>query len=159
LTLKLSKDGWAGLAVGAVSLFLFALTLGLKPSPLVPIGPGFYPRIVLGLSAFFGFALVVSDLLRPGSAPARGDGRKVNYAGVALHFALFAVYALLLPGLGFRVATFVYVAAANAAMAPPRSAHDWLRVGLLALGTTLVTYYVFEHYLSVLLPRGRWTDF
>jgi hypothetical protein len=154
--LRLSKDGWAGLAVTVASLFLFALTIGLKPSPLVPIGPGFYPRIVLGLTAFFGAVLVVSDLLarqRPAPAPAS------NYRGVVLHFALFGLYAIALPGLGFRLATFLYVAAANAAMAPPRSARDWLRVGLIAFGTALVTYVVFERYLSVLLPRGRWTDF
>ena len=42
---------------------LFALTLGLKDSPLVPIGPGFYPRIVLGLSAVLGAALVLIDLV------------------------------------------------------------------------------------------------
>jgi putative tricarboxylic transport membrane protein len=155
--LKLSKDGWAGLVVAAASLFLFALTLDLKPSPLVPIGPGFYPRIVLGLTAFFGAALAVSDVLsakRP--QPAIGV---LNYRGVALHFALFGVYAIALPGLGFRVATFFYVAAANAAMAPPRNVRDWLRVGLLAFCTAALTYFVFEHYLSVLLPRGRWTDF
>jgi hypothetical protein len=23
----------------------------------------------------------------------------------------------------------------------------------------LATYYIFEHYLSVLMPRGRWTNF
>ena len=44
--MKLSRDGWGGLAVLAASLFLFALTLGLKDNPLVPIGPGYYPRIV-----------------------------------------------------------------------------------------------------------------
>jgi putative tricarboxylic transport membrane protein len=154
--LKLSKDGWAGLAVTAASLFLFALTLGLKPNPLVPIGPGFYPRIVLGLTAFFGAALVVSDFLaRQRPAPALA----ANYRAVVLHFALFGLYAIALPGLGFRLATFLYVAVANATMAPPRSARDWLRVGVLAFGTALVTYLVFERYLSVLLPRGRWTDF
>ena len=57
--MKLSKDGWGGLAVLAASLFLFALTLDLKHSPLVPIGPGFYPRLVLGLTA------VVSDAVVP----------------------------------------------------------------------------------------------
>jgi hypothetical protein len=34
-----------------------------------------------------------------------------------------------------------------------------LRVAIVALLTTLVTYLMFERYLSVLLPRGRWTDF
>jgi putative tricarboxylic transport membrane protein len=64
-----------------------------------------------------------------------------------------------LPWLGFRVATFAYVAATNALLDVPRSARGWLRVTLLALGTVLATYYVFEHYLLVLLPRGRWTGF
>ena len=157
--MKLSKDGWSGLVVAAASLVLFALTLDLKPSPLVPIGPGFYPRLVLGISALFGLALFASDLLRRKPAPAAAEAQKKNYAGVVLHFALFAVYAIALPGLGFRIATFLYVAAANAAMAPPRGLRGWVRAGVIAFGTALVTWLVFERYLSVLLPRGRWTDF
>ena len=43
--------------------FSFALTLGLKDNPLVPIGPGYYPRIVLAVTAAFALALVVSDFL------------------------------------------------------------------------------------------------
>ena len=140
----------------AASLFLFALTLGLKDSPLVPIGPGFYPRIVLGLTALFALALVLTDLLGR-QRPRESD--KAHYAAVALHFALFGLYAVAMPWLGFRVATFAYVAAANGCMAPPRGWGGWLRVLGLALGTVLVTYVVFEDYLTVLLPRGRWTGF
>jgi hypothetical protein len=29
----------------------------------------------------------------------------------------------------------------------------------VALITTVAVYFAFERYLSVLLPRGRWTDF
>ena len=63
--MSLSKDGWGGVAVLAASLFLIWLTLGLKDNPLVPVGPGFYPRIVLGITAVFAFALVVADLWAP----------------------------------------------------------------------------------------------
>lgn len=154
--MKLSRDGWAGLAVLAASLFLFALTLGLKPSALVPIGPGFYPRIVLGLSAVLSALLVALDLFgRKKGAPLPA----ANYAAVLLHFAVFGVYAAALPWLGFRIATFAYIAAANALLDPPKSARGWLRVAAIALVATLIVYYAFEHYLSVLLPRGRWTDF
>jgi hypothetical protein len=154
--LKLSKDGWAGLAVAAASLFLFALTLELKPSPLVPIGPGFYPRLVLGLAALLGAALCASELRRPAAAR---PGESRDYAAVALHFAVFGVYVVALPWLGFRIATFLYVAATNALMSAPRMPAQWLRVGAIALGTALITHLVFERYLAVLLPRGRWTDF
>ncbi len=154
--MKLSRDGWAGLAVLAASLFLFALTLDLKPSPLVPIGPGFYPRIVLGFTAALAAALVAFEFFQ--NKKTTGES-KANYAAVVLHFAVFSVYVVALPWLGFRVATFAYVAAANALLDPPRSAKRWLRVGALALITAAVVYVAFEHYLSVLMPRGRWTGF
>ena len=164
----LSKDGWGGLVVAAASLLLFGLTLGLKDSPLVPIGPGFYPRVVLALTAVVGFWLVLSDFLRSHRRPPAGDAKpsapqpttsKPDYAAVALQFAVFALYVAALPGLGFRIATFLYVASANALMSPPRGVRGWIGVAALALATTVVTYFAFERYLSVLLPRGRWTDF
>jgi putative tricarboxylic transport membrane protein len=154
--LKLSRDGWAGLAVVAASLVLFALTRELKGNALVPVGPGFYPRIVLGVTALFAVILIVQDLLSGAKAPLSGAA---NYVAVILHFAVFGLYVVALPGLGFRLATLVYVAVANALMDPPRRAGQWVRVALLALGTAAATYYVFEHYLQVLLPRGRWTGF
>ena len=155
--MKLSKDGWGGLAVLAASCALFSLTFELKPNPLVPIGPGFYPRAVLALTALFAAALVVLDLLR--AKAERSPGPAANYAAVALHFAVFGLYVAALPWIGFRIATFAYVAATNALMDRPQAARGWLRVALVALATVLVTYFAFERYLLVLLPRGRWTDF
>jgi hypothetical protein len=154
--LKLSRDGRAGLAVLAASLFLFALTLDLKPSPLVPIGPGYYPRLVLGLTALLAAALVAFDFFRKKDPAPLGKG---NYGAVVLHFVLFGVYVAALPWLGFRIATVAYIAAANALLEPPGNARGWLRVALIALIAGAAAYYVFEHYLHVLLPRGRWTDF
>jgi putative tricarboxylic transport membrane protein len=154
--LKLSKDGWGGLAVLAASLFLFALTLGLKDNPLVPIGPGYYPRIVLGVTAAFALALVISDWFSEKHERAK---QSLNYLLVIEVFAVFGLYVGALPYLGFRVSTFLYVAATNALLDLPRSAKGWGRVLLVAGITTVVVYYVFERYLTVLLPRGRWTSF
>jgi len=154
--LKLSKDGWGGLAVLAASLFLFALTLGLKDNPLVPIGPGYYPRIVLAVTAAFALALVISDWLAP-KRPSAAE--KLNYLLVVEMFAVFGLYCGALPFLGFRICTLLYIAATNALLDVPRSAKGWGRVVLVAGITTVVVYYVFERYLTVLLPRGRWTDF
>lgn len=156
--MRLSRDGWGGLAVLAASLFLFALTLGLKDNPLVPIGPGFYPRVVLGITAVLAALLVAVDLF--GRKAARGPQKeKLNYGLVAVMFALFGLYCGALPYLGFRLATFAYVAASNALLDPPKGAKGWARAAAVALVTTLLVYYAFERYLSVLLPRGRWTEF
>ena len=152
----LGRDGWAGLAVFAASLVLFWLTLGLKDSPLVPIGPGFYPRIVLGVTAVLSVWLVVSALLSP-ERPTPGP--KLRYGMVIAMFAVFGIYVGALSLLGFRVATFLYVAAANALLEPPRGARGWAGTALVALLTAAATYFIFVRYLLVLLPRGSWTGF
>ena len=153
----IGRDGIAGLAACAASLVLFGLTLGLERNPLVPIGPGFYPRIVLGITALLGAALLASDLLRKHRAPP--PAARLNYRLVALLFGAFAAYVILLPLLGFRVATFLFVLGSTFLLEPPRRAGSRVRGLALALVGTAACYYVFEHYLAVLLPRGAWTGF
>jgi len=154
--LRLSRAGWAGLAALVASLVLFALTLDLKPNPLVPIGPGFYPRIVLGLSAALAALLVVFDLV----AEKKPSGQEAkNHSMVLLVFVVFGIYVGLIHGLGFRLSTFLFVAALQPLLEPPKGARGWAVVLATALVTTLLTYFLFERYLQVLLPRGRWTGF
>ena len=166
--MRLSRDGIAGLVILVASLVLFWQTLGLKANAMVPIGPGFYPRIVLGITAFFSLLLLIVDWLEQRRAPPEGPGAPVapvtaadrpNYTLVALNFALFGAYAMLLPGLGFRIATLLYVGCANVLLAPPRSLRGWAGMLALAAGTAFIAHYVFESQLLVLLPRGRWTGF
>ncbi len=141
---------------------LFVATLGLKASGLVPIGPGFYPRIVLGLTAFFSLWLLAADILAQRQAvpaSARAGVVRPNYALVALNFALFGLYVAALPGLGFRIATLLYVAIANVLLSMPRGLRGWAGTLALAAGTAFLSHFIFESQLSVLLPRGSWTGF
>lgn len=155
----MSRDGIAGLAVLAASLVLFALTLDLRTNPMVPVGPGFYPRIVLALTALLSLGLVVSDVLNRKERPKEKPGQKLNYPLVAMSFGTFGLYCVALPGLGFRIATFIYVVAASALLAPPRGAKGWAGALVLGLATSFITWLIFERWLSVLLPRGKWTGF
>lgn len=151
----MSRDGITGLVALVTSLVLFALTLDLKPNPMVPVGPGFYPRIVLGVTAVLAAALVLFDLLSKNRAP-QAKGR---YGLVVAVFAIFGVYVGLLPYLGFRIATVLFVAGLQATIEPPKGARGWVVVAITAGVTTVVAYYLFETQLNVLLPRGRWTSF
>ena len=162
----LGKDGWAGLFVLIFSSVLFLLTIGLPDMPLVPVGPGFYPRIVLGLTAFLGLWLLIADyrLQQRHDAQARlSTVRWISilspYKAVVMHFALFAVYIAAMAPFGFRLSSFAYVAASSCLLDPPKSAKAWLRVLVLASVAAFVTFFIFERYLAVLLPRGRWTSF
>lgn len=159
----MTRDGVAGLICLALAIGLLVLTRGLAQSSLVPIGPDFYPRIVLIIMAVLSAMLIASDLWRqraqaaPVTAPAATAPEKRNYLLVGITFAVFAGYVVLLPLVGYRLSTFLFMAALQAVFEPPRSARRWIVLLISALVTAAVTYIVFEHYLSVLLPRGRWT--
>ena len=159
----MTRDGVAGLICLALAIGMLVLTRGLPQSPLVPIGPDFYPRIVLIVMAALSAMLVGFDLWRqraqaaPATAGAAVSPEKRNYRLVAVTFAVFAGYVVLLPLIGYRFATFIFMAMLQAVFEPPRSARRWIVVLVSALATAAVTYVVFEHYLSVLLPRGKWT--
>lgn len=186
--MTLGRDGIAGLVCLAISIWLLVLTLSLPPAIMVPIGPAFYPRVVLGLMALFSAILIVNDVSAarrrravaaeaPPAAQARAAvaaptaeaaaaaessaaepaGHKPNYPLVLATFVLFGIYVLILPYLGFRISTFLFVAVLQPTLEWPRSWQRWLLVIVIALATTIACVFAFEDYLSVLLPRGTLT--
>ncbi|HYC38354.1 MAG TPA: tripartite tricarboxylate transporter TctB family protein [Usitatibacter sp.] len=159
----MGRDGYAGLAILVASLALFWATLGLERHPMVPIGPGFYPRVILGITAAMALGLLVSDVLarrrRVVGAQAAPAGQRPNYGLVVAAFAVFTVYVLALPWLGFRLATLLFLLAMPVLLERPAGVRGWVIVALVAVVATLASHYAFESYLHVLLPRGRWTGF
>ena len=152
---RFSRDGVAGLVCFAGALLLLFMSRGLPQPALVPIGPAFYPRILFAVTAVLSGILVVGDLV----SRRRAAARPAEYRLVVVAFAVFAAYVAALPLLGYRVATLLFVAVLQAVLEPPANARRWVLLLVVAVATTAVTYYVFERYLSVLLPRGRVTGF
>lgn len=161
----MGRDGIAGLVVLVVSLVLLGLTFRIEANPLVPVSPAFYPRLVLGATAVLSFLMIVFDVVgrhrreAPAAKAAPKPAARVRYDLVAVLFAIFAVYVLSLPYLGYRISTAAFLAVMQFAMSRPRTPRAWIVLALVALIATAATYYMFEGYLQVLLPRGRWTDF
>ena len=160
----LTRDGIAGLVCLAIAVWLLLLTREMPPAVLVPIGPAFYPRVVLTILGILGAMLLAFDLIAvrrrrtTAAAPSAAEaGPPRNYPLVLATFVLFGLYILALPQLGFRIATFLFAAALQVALDWPRDAKRWMLVAVVALATTLICHLVFETYLSVLLPRGRWS--
>ena len=159
----MTRDGIAGLICLALSIVMLVLTRGLPQSSFVPVGPDFYPRIVLVIMAVLCVMLIASDLWRQQSKIAAATvgaepaAQKRNYRLVGMTFAVFAGYVVLLPLVGYRLATFLFMLALQAVIDPPRGVRRWVVVMVSALASSAVTYIVFDHYLSVLLPRGHWT--
>ncbi|MEH2508778.1 putative tricarboxylic transport membrane protein [Nitrobacteraceae bacterium AZCC 1564] len=159
----LTRDGVAGLVCLAVSIWLLLLTRGLPPAIMVPIGPAFYPRVVLLILAALSLVLIGLDVATAAqrraaiaTAPEAVEPPP-NYRLVLATFLEFGLYIVLLPELGFRLATFVFVLALQITLDLPRSWKRWSLAVIVALATSFVCYLVFEDYLSVILPRGSWS--
>jgi hypothetical protein len=159
--MSIGRDGIAGLVLLAISLVLLVQSFQLPSLPIVPVGPGFYPAIVLSFMAAASALLVVQDVMKH-PAPAEAgvsDAPRRNYRLVVIAFAIVGAYVVLLPRLGFRLATVLFVGALQAALDLPKSSRQWAVLAAIALGTAAVSYFIFERYLLVLLPRGAWTGF
>jgi putative tricarboxylic transport membrane protein len=144
----------AGVVVLAVAGVLWWQSARIPAPPLIPIGPSFYPRVVLGAFAILGTVLLIQALGPGAAAPRPAAGRPSARRGlVALCFALFALYTLALPWLGYRLSTGLFVAATQWSLGTRslRSAGPCVLVGAAA---ALGTYAVFQFYLRLLLPRG-----
>jgi len=159
--MSIGRDGIAGLILLAISLVLLVKSFQLPSLPIVPVGPGFYPAIVLSFMAVASALLVLQDLMkpRPTAETGAGDAPQRNYRLVVVAFAIVGAYVVLLPLVGFRVATVLFVGALQAVLGRPQTARQWAVLAAIALGTAAASYFVFERYLLVLLPRGAWTGF
>ena len=109
----MTRDGIAGLICLALSIGMLVLTRGLPQSSFVPVGPDFYPRIVLVIMAVLSVMLLAFDLWRQRTQSRAADAgaelapEKRNYRLVGVTFAVFAGYVVLLPLVGYRLATFL----------------------------------------------------
>ena len=162
--MRLTRDSAAAAVCLVLSVWLLCLARDLAQSALVPIGPAFYPRLVLGTTAVLSVLLIALDVVdarrrAATSAEIRQPEPPKNYRLVAATFAVFGLYVALLSFLGYRIATFLFVGALQPLLDPPRTLRGWLTVLASATVTSLLTFYVFEQQLQVLLPRGTWTGF
>ncbi|HSD52337.1 MAG TPA: tripartite tricarboxylate transporter TctB family protein [Candidatus Methylomirabilis sp.] len=151
----MGRDSGIGLGLLAACGLLYWQTGAIPTPPFVPIGPAFYPRIVLVFLAALAVWLILEDVLtrapRPGSPPKPAS--RPNYRLVLICFVVFGGYVVGLSLLGYLLSTFLFVLGLGWIMGP-RLPREVITLVAVAAGTTLTTYLVFEKYLHVFLPRG-----
>ena len=156
----MGRDGWIGVGLLGFSVWLYSNLGKIPANPLVPIGPDFYPQFLLILTIVLSLALVIQDLLA--HKKEKRIKEKIafkswlkNYQPTLLSFSVFGFYVLLLPKLGYLLSTSLFVAGLQWLLGKPllRRLPGSLLIGI---GTSIITYMVFETYLHVFLPRGSW---
>ncbi len=111
------------------------------------LGPDFFPKLVAGCLAAFAIGVLVMSFLRrkPEEAPA-GPSRNL-----LIIMAVMGVYIILLPYVGFLVATPAFLLAAGLLQAEDTRAW-WKKLCISSVVTTGALYYLFGTLLNVPLP-------
>ncbi|MGH2626934.1 MAG: tripartite tricarboxylate transporter TctB family protein [Anaerolineales bacterium] len=122
----------------------FAIRTGFAPDRL---GPTFFPRLLAGALALLALTLIARAAADRSERPPLPPARIGVLIGVT---GLTAAYALLLPLVGFLLATPVLIGAVIALM----GLREWRPLLVTAIAVTVVLYLVFARFLHVLLPPG-----
>lgn len=148
------RDAAVGGLLALLSVFLLWETREIPHPPFIPLGPAFYPRVLLSVFLLLSLALLVSGL-RAGRQARRWEWRAwfARYRVILGSFLLFGLYTLAMPTLGYPLSTGLFTAAMQWLLGR-RGLRRLPGVLAVALATAVGTYVVFQLYLHVLLPRG-----
>ena len=148
-----------GLAIAA-ALFVYTGHLDYSPRP-GQLGPATWPRLVIGLMAL-ACLLEIARVTIGGKAAPRGIAAPLEEAGeteseparfpalVAGGIALVGLYAVLVPVLGFLLATLLFIAAFMYLGRYRRHGPVWA----ISAAVTVLVGILFLRIAYVSLPRG-----
>lgn len=141
----MKADRLAGIAVAAAGIVLAAATSQVDVLAGQPtLSARFFPYLLAAI-LFGGGVLLV---WRPGARPlAKVLEQLLAHRGIVFA-ALFLAYALTFRYVDFRLGTWLFVLAAMWVLGSRR----WLELALLPPAITLVTYFLFRHGFTVILP-------
>jgi putative tricarboxylic transport membrane protein len=139
---------WFFLSV-AVCIQARSLGLGHFRNP----GPGFlffWSGIVL---AVLSVIIFLQTIRRTGGTPGGGSEKpfgNVNWMKVLCVVMALVIYGLILEWLGFVISTVLFLAFLLQSIEAKR----WVVVVLVSVGSSLLTYALFELWLHARLPKG-----
>jgi len=141
----------------AVGLIVFGLVYGTlswwlpeRSLPNTP-GPSFFPLVVTAVLLALSAALLLQGLALPREAAApAAAARKTDTHAALLALGALLAYAVLLPTLGFVLATVPFFAVLMVLYGERRP----LAVLVGAIVVTAALYGIFRHGFGVFLPRG-----
>lgn len=143
----------AYLLLGAACAGLFVQALGLPASRWEPLGAGTFPAIVLAILG--GLCLLGAVLEAVAEKGERGSfgAWLVAHRLVFTTGAAFVVFVLLVPLLGFPIASFLFLLGVQLHLAP------WsVKTGVIAVAIALVfswgLAWLFADVFQIFLPRG-----
>jgi len=142
----------------ALSVTLFIEATAIPTSRFEVLGAGAFPMLVHGLLMLLLVFAIVGSLRRiPRDAYGAFGGMVAHWARtrrlVVVVFGTLAVYLIVMPMIGYSIATFIFLVVLQLTLAPRTRKTIALSVGL-ALLFSFGLNWLFAEVFNVFLPRG-----
>lgn len=145
------RDLWSGIFWLAISTCVCLISIPISIGTLHSPGPGFLPfwsGVALGI---FSIALIITSILKEKVEEKISNLWKgMDWHKVIWVLAALFIYAILLPSLGYLIATSGLLAFLLSLLSRQRL---WIPV-VSAIITAVVSYLLFYVWLDVQLPKG-----
>jgi putative tricarboxylic transport membrane protein len=131
------------------ALFICVESYRLGPGSFSQPGPGFLPLgagLVIGVFSL----LLLAGAGRKKDAEKKPSPGRIAWGKAAMTLGSLLGYAALLNVLGFHLVNVLWMAFVCRGMGKMR----WGATLALSFGSTFLTYFLFEYYLSIRFPRG-----
>jgi putative tricarboxylic transport membrane protein len=147
----INSDQLSGFFWLAISIFVCIEASRVGIGDVHSQGPGFLPFLSGVMLGTFSIILVVTSTLRkPGKREVKNLWKGISWGKVALVLILLLIYALLLPILGYLIATFGLMTLLFGIVGKTKL---WIKA-VAGIITVLATYIIFYVWLEVQLPKG-----
>lgn len=147
----INSDQVSGFFWLAISIFVCIEASRLGIGDFHSQGPGFLPFLSgVMLSALSIILLVTSTLKKMEKRGIKNLWKGMSWGKVVLVLSLLLIYALLLPILGYLIATFGLIILLFGIVGKTKV---WIKI-VAGIITVLATYMVFCVWLEVQLPKG-----
>lgn len=154
----MKKKYWdlaSGIFLLVFSVALFIGAQNVKTLSVSSVGSGTFPSFIAVLLAIVSLAIIVG-----GANKARGPDEKKKPAegkprmwAVVATFIIMALYAALMPKVGFIIMTTIYLFAQMYIMAAKEHQKP-IVFGIVSVVTSVSVYYLFVLVFNLMLPAG-----
>ena len=127
----------------SISLFVIIYGAGLHHGDSLALSPALFPVIIGGFMLLLSCILIKNSIHQEASKP-----QSVYWLKIIFVMICTIIYIVLMPVIGFIGATILYLAA----MIYLLGEKDLLILGAVVVGTSGLTYYIFDVLLNVRLP-------
>ncbi len=154
----MKKKYWdlaSGIFLLVFSVALYFGAKNVKTLSVSSVGSGTFPSIVAVVLAIVSVAIIVGGVkkARGPDEKAKTDGGKPRMWAVVATFVIMAIYATLMPSVGFMITTAVYLFAQMYIMAAKEHQKPIL-FGVISVVASVSIYYMFVKVFSLMLPAG-----